>query len=142
MEIKDFVSVEECILQLVRKADETEWKNDSSVILGKPSPKEAMVLNALLGCDVSGFQRMIDISAIKHSRKKHPNMTETDFCLIPMIIATADEISLGKYPDTIVYRKVLDKEYYYVECTRTGRKRLAMKTFYKTRTTPEEDAVL
>ena len=142
MEIKDFVSVEECILQLVRKADETEWKNDSWVILGKPSPKEAMVLNALLGCDVSGFQRMIDISAIKHSRKKHPNMTETDFCLIPMIIATADEISLGKYPDTIVYRKVLDKEYYYVECTRTGRKRLAMKTFYKTRTTPEEDAVL
>ena len=141
MEIKDFVSVEECILQLVRKADETEWKNDSWVILGKPSPKEAMVLNALLGCDVSGFQRMIDISAIKHSRKKHPNMTETNFCLIPMIIATADEITLGKYPDTIVYRKVLDKEYYYVECTRTGRKRLAMKTFYKTRTTPEEDAV-
>ena len=141
MEIKDFVSVEECILQLVRKADETEWKNDSWVILGKPSPKEAMVLNALLGCDVSGFQRMIDISAIKHSRKKHPNMTETDFCLIPMIIATADEITLGKYPDTIVYRKVLDKEYYYVECTRTGRKRLAMKTFYKTRTAPEEDAV-
>ena len=27
-------------------------------------------------------------------------------------IATADEITLGKYPDTIVYRKVLDKEYY------------------------------
>lgn len=26
MEIKDFVSVEERILQLVRKADETEWK--------------------------------------------------------------------------------------------------------------------
>lgn len=142
MEIKDFVSVEECILQLVRKADETEWKNDSWVILGKPSPKEAIVLNALLGCDVSGFQRMIDISAIKHSRNKHPNMTEADFCLIPMIIATADEIALGKYPDTIVYRKVLDKEYYYVECTRTGRKRLAMKTFYKTRTAPEEDAVL
>ena len=31
MEIKDFVSVEERILQLVRKADETEWKNDSWV---------------------------------------------------------------------------------------------------------------
>jgi hypothetical protein len=57
-------------------------------------------------------------------------------------IATADEIAIGKYPDTIVYREVLDKEYYYVECTRTGRKRLAMKTFYKTRTAPEEDAVL
>ena len=76
---------------------------------------------------------MIDISAVKHSRKKHPNMTETDFCLIPMIISAADEITKGKYPDTVVYSKTLEKEYYYVECTRTGRKRLAMKTFYKTK---------
>ena len=90
-------------------------------------------MNALLGCDVTGFQRMVDISAVKHSRKKHPNITEADFCLIPMIIAAADEITQGKYPDTVVYRKTLEKEYYYVECTRTGRKRLAMKTFYKTK---------
>ena len=138
MEIKDFVSVEERILQLVRKADETEWKNDSWVILGEPTPTEIEILNALLDCDVSGFQHMIDISAVKHSRKKHPNMTEADFCLIPMIIACADEITLGKYPETVVYRKVLEKEYYYVECTRTGRKRLAMKTFYKTKTAPED----
>ena len=78
------------------------------------------------------------MKAIKHSRKKHPNITEADFCLIPMIIACADEITPGKYPGTVVYRKVLEKEYYYVECTRTGRKRLAMKTFYKTRTAPED----
>ena len=117
-EIKDFVSVEERILKLVREASETDWKNNRY---------------ALLGCDVTGFQRMIDISAVKHSRKKHPNMTEADFCLIPMIIASADEITMGKYPDTVVYRKTLEKEYYYVECTRTGRKRLAMKTFYKTK---------
>ena len=76
---------------------------------------------------------MIDISAVKHSRKKHPNITEADFCLIPMIIAAADEITQGKYHDTVVYRKTLEKEYYYVECTRMGRKRLAMKTFYKTK---------
>ena len=72
MEIKDFVSVEERILQLVRKADETEWKNDSWVILGELTPIEIEILNALLDCDVSGFQHMIDISAVKHSRKKHP----------------------------------------------------------------------
>ena len=132
-EIKDFVSVEERILKLVREASVTDWENNRWVILGKPTPKEVKKLNALLGCDVTGFQRMIDISAVKHSRKKHPNMTETDFCLIPMIIAAADEITMGKYPDTVVYRKTLEKEYYYVECTRTGRKRLAMKTFYKTK---------
>lgn len=80
MEIKDFVSVEERILQLVRKAD--EWKNDSWVILGEPTPTEIEIL-------------------------------------------CADEITLGKYPDTVIYRKILEKEYYYVECTRNGRKRLA-----------------
>ena len=133
-EIKDFISIEERILKLVRDASKTEWKNNRWVILGTPSPKEVKRLNALLGCDVTGFQRMIDISAVKHSRKKHPNMTEADFCLIPMIIATADEITQGKYSDTVVYRKSFDKEYYYVECTRMGRKRLAMKTFYKTKT--------
>ena len=46
MEIKDFVSVEERILQLVRKADETEWKNDSWVILGEPTPTEIEILCA------------------------------------------------------------------------------------------------
>ena len=132
-EIKNFVSVVERILQLVREAGETEWKNNRWVILGEPTPKEVKILNDLLGCDVTGFQRMIDISAVKHSRKKHPNMTEADFCLIPLIISLADEIIQGKYPDTVVYRKTLEKEYYYVECTRTGRKRLAMKTFYKTK---------
>lgn len=137
MEEKDFISIEEKILQLVREAEITEWENNRWVIMGEPTPKEIKKLNELLNCDVTGFQRMLDISAIKHSRKKHPNMTETDFCLIPMIIATAEEIIQGKYPDTVVYRKVLDKEYYYVECTRTGRKRLAMKTFYKTKTAPE-----
>ena len=59
--------------------------------------------------------------------------TANDFCLIPMIIAGADEIVQGKYSDTVVYRRSLEKEYYYVECTRMGRKRLAMKTFYKTK---------
>lgn len=137
MEIKNFVSIEEGILKLVREACGTESDNKQWVILGEPSPEEVKILNALLDCDVTSFLRMIDISTVKHSRKKHPNMTEADFCLIPMIIAMADEITRGKYTNTVVYRKVLDKEYYYVECTRTGRKRLAMKTFYKTRTAPE-----
>ena len=62
-----------------------------------------------------------------------PYPTANDYSLIPMIIAGADEIVQGKYPDTVVYHRSLEKEYYYVECTRMGRKRLAMKTFYKTK---------
>ena len=48
-------------------------------------------------------------------RKVSHNITEADFCLIPMIIDAADDITQGKYPDTVVYRKTLEKEYYYVE---------------------------
>ena len=140
MDIKNFVCIEESILKLVRIANETKQENNHWVILGELSPKEVTMLNSILDCDVSGFQHMIDISAIKHTRKKHPNMTEADFCLIPMIIATAEEITKGKHPNSVVYRKILDKEYYYIEYVRTGRKRLAMKTFYKTRTAPNSAA--
>ena len=67
------------------------------------------------------------------SDSKRQQTTANDYSLIPMIIAGADEIVQGKYPDTVVYRRSLEKEYYYVECTRMGKKRLAMKTFYKTK---------
>lgn len=125
--------IENDILRLVHDAENTKWKNDKWVIFGELTESEVKKLNLLLDADVSGFKRMIDISAIKHSRKKHPNLSDSDFCLIPLIVTTADEISIGKYPDTIVYKKVFEKEYYYVECIRTGRKRLAMKTMYKTK---------
>ena len=46
MEIKDYVSVEEGVLQLVRIADETEWENNHWVILGEPSPTETKTKTA------------------------------------------------------------------------------------------------
>ena len=45
-EIKDFVSLEERILKLVREASEADWKNNRWVILGEPTPKEVKKLNA------------------------------------------------------------------------------------------------
>lgn len=72
MEIQDFISIEERILKLVREAKNTKWENNRWVIIGVPTPKEIVILNALLNCDVTGFQRMIDISAVKHIQKKTP----------------------------------------------------------------------
>jgi hypothetical protein len=39
-EIKDFTSVEERILKLVRDAEKAEWENNRWVILGEPTAKE------------------------------------------------------------------------------------------------------
>ena len=44
-EIKNYVSIEERILQLVREAEKTEWKNNRWVILGEPTPKNLAANN-------------------------------------------------------------------------------------------------
>ena len=85
----------------------------------------ACALAGIYGCG------LLYLSLFQHHIRQHT--TANDYSLISMIIAGADEIVQGKYPDTVVYRRSLEKEYYYVECTRMGRKRLAMKTFYKTK---------
>ena len=58
-EIKDFVSVEERILKLVREAQNTEWENNRWVILGEPTPKEIkkqkMAANNLYGPSLPNF---------------------------------------------------------------------------------------
>lgn len=74
---------------------------------------------------------MIDISAIRHAKKRHPNLEDADFCLIPLIVSSNDKIMKGDNDFSIVYVKSFEDTYYYVEYVRTGRKRLAMKTFYK-----------
>jgi hypothetical protein len=51
--------------------------------------------------------------------------------LIPFIIENYDFIGKGKEDNTIVYKKIINQEYYYVEEIRTGRKKLALKTLYK-----------
>jgi hypothetical protein len=62
-----------------------------------------------------------------------PNAHSGRFPAMSARLAHPTRSVLGVHPDTVVYRRSLEREYYYVECTRMGRKRLAMKTFYKTK---------
>lgn len=122
------------ILSLVTKSQNIKDKNDDWVIIGVVDNAEAQLIEKKTGLNVAGFSRMIDVSAIRHAKKRHPNLEDADFCLIPLIVSTYDKIEKGDNELSIVYAKSFENTYYYVEYVRSGRKRLAMKTFYKTKT--------
>jgi len=58
-------------------------------------------------------------------------MTISDFLIISTIVNERDVCGLGKAENTIVYKKTLADEYFYVEFIQQGRKKLALKTYYK-----------
>ena len=130
-------NVSEKILELLRVAETTKSGNDRWITLGELPDSDIDKLTKILNIDVSGFTRIIDVSSIKHVLKAHPNMKDTDFCLIPLILDNPDSIEPGKKPESVIYTKTFKESYYYVEYIRKGRKKLAMKTFYKTKNRPE-----
>jgi len=119
------------ILELVKKSQNIKDKNEDWVIIGKIGDVEAEVIREKTGLDVTEYDRMIDVSAIRHARNRHTNLEDIDFCLIPLIVSSYDSIEKGDNELSIVYTKSFENTYYYVEYVRKGRKRLAMKTFYK-----------
>ncbi|MCQ2959565.1 MAG: hypothetical protein MJ198_05180 [Bacteroidales bacterium] len=123
---------QEKILNLLMQEEQGEEKskNDNWCIFDVPTKKETQRINKIIDANVDNYERMIDVSAIRHAKKEHPKLTDKDFCLIPLIVKFPDVITKGKKPYTIVYEKTIGKQYFYVEYVRTGRKRLAMKTFY------------
>lgn len=131
-------NVSEKILELLRTAEVTKSGNDKWITLGELPDRDVEKLSKILAFDVSGFIRIIDVSSIKHVFKDHPNMKDTDFCLIPLILDNPDSIEPGNNPDSILYKKTFKESYYYVEYVRKGRKKLAMKTFYKTKNRPKK----
>ena len=77
------------ILSLVTKSQNIKDKNDDWVIIGVVDNAEAQLIEKKTGLNVAGFSRMIDVSAIRHAKKRHPNLEDTDFCLIPLIVLEA-----------------------------------------------------
>lgn len=92
--------------------------------------KEIVAIEKLFKMDFNGYVHCIDRSGIIHSLK-HKNILSSDILLIPYIIENYDSISLGNEENTIVYKKQIGEVYFLVEGVRTGRKKLALKTFYK-----------
>jgi len=129
--------VQQRILELLRVRDNIKEGNKLYVEYGRLTESEATEIKKIISVDVTGFVRSIDISGIKHAFSRHPDLKESDFLLIPFIVKNYDFIGEGKRPGTVVYKKKIGKEFFYVEHLRTGRKKLAMLTFYKRKSRPK-----
>jgi len=106
---------------------------------------ERTEIEKLTGRDLSGFQRVVDASALRHVEKKHgpaskdaTPITEADIQALPDILqspiaATGLAADKGKNTQGIVSVRYHDGWFYHVEEVRTGQKALALNTLWKTK---------
>lgn len=102
------------------------------------SEEDSRTLNQLLQLKTDGYVHTIDAAGVNHILKRHPNITPDDFELLPCIIKEYDFIGTGTTNNSVVYKKTIDDDFYCVEEARTGRKKLAIKTFYKRKKAQEQ----
>jgi len=124
------MDIQSKILEIIEKAKEVKGENKTFLDFAKLHKSEINELKAITGNDYTGYVHCIDGAGIIHALK-HANINASDILLIPFIIENYDFIGLGKIENTIVYKKLIGNEYFYVEEIRTGRKKFAIKTLYK-----------
>lgn len=124
------MKTEDKILNLVKDAIQKRKGNDEFVDFAKVSQFEIRKLKSLTGNDYSGYNHSIDAAGIIHSMK-HENMKAADFILIPLIVKCCDSFQPGNIKNTVIYKKLIGYEYFYVEEIRNRRKKFTLKTFYK-----------
>ncbi|MEZ5047493.1 MAG: hypothetical protein R2831_10930 [Chitinophagaceae bacterium] len=117
--------------------------------LGKATKQQTDFINQYTNEDVTGIQRHIDTSGIRHAIKLHGSpKTENprgqiainldDFLLLPIILKTPDKIEYkGKNKlkqDVFLYTKQIDNIYFVAEAVRFSKKKgnkLIFETMYK-----------
>ena len=141
----------EDVLRVAKRPDRSG--NDAFHIYRKVDQAEADTIKQAANLDVSGFEHGIDEAAIRHVLNHHGNsetesargqvaITLDDFVKIPEITdpSKADEIDYNAKTEdglpAIHYKKRYNGHVIVVEEVRTGRKRLALKTMWKTRSAP------
>jgi len=124
------MNTQQRIYKLATKVLKIKNASDEYIDFRKVKLSESMMLRTLTGIDFRGYIHCIDGSGINHAMRHH-NITVNDIMLVPFILDNYDFIGLGKKKNTIVYKKLIGKEYFYVEEIRTGRKKLTIKTLYK-----------
>lgn len=98
--------------------------------------------------DLSNYKFLVDTNAINHSWNNHgpksgdtTPINKTDFLLIPTILSNYDSVALGGFDrkhklQIIIFSKRIVNEELTIEFSvaneiRTGRKKLALQTFYR-----------
>ena len=104
------------------------------------------------GLEVSGYVHLLDESGARHIHDEHGNpeteaargqiaITEEDFARLPQIVSAPDDVYAGETladgtPTVIFKKRMEDGTVCYVQEVRTGRKKLAAKNLWKTRSVP------
>lgn len=127
--------------------------NDKSNIyaeytLGKLSPSQSKIIEAIAGQKLVGTSRIIDTSSIRHTLRKHGSeiieskhgqiaVSIDDFNKIPLILKEPDSITyIGKNrlkQEVFVYQKKIGPIYYVAEAIRLSKRsnKLVFQTMYK-----------
>ena len=108
------------------------------------------------GLEVSGYVHSLDESGARHIHDEHGDpeteaargqiaITEEDFARLPEIVSAPDDVYAGETladgtPTVIFKKRMEDGTVYYVQEARKGRKKLAAKTLWKTRSVPHAEA--
>ncbi len=133
------------ILHLISFALSDNTSLNSVLSIGSVSQEQADAIQQAAAIDVTGYEFVIDKSAVKHAFKQHGNsiteanrgqiaITTDDFIQIPAILATGEISYAGKNKigrDVIDFEADLAYIYHCLMEIRTGRKQLAFATLYK-----------
>ncbi len=135
----------EIILSFVEDTLNNKYQSDKWIEIGILSELEINFIKLEFQIDLTDFKRIIDVSGIRHTLRKHGNQQKeellgqiavypTDFALIPYIVKHFDKISKSindRGLDVIIYEKKIIDTFFYVEEIRAGRKKVAINTMYK-----------
>ena len=135
------------IIEFVQSSLTDKTNKQKKFLINAIDAIEALVIETEININVENYKRIIDNFGVKHTFKKHGNAIKEasrgqlaieidDFDYIANIVAEPDDIIFGEVNDMsnalIKYMKNIDNiQYVYVEEIRTGRKELALQTFYK-----------
>lgn len=138
-------------IRSVTSAAKDSADNDTWSLYRKVDQSEATAIKQKTGLDVEGYDHHVDKTAIRHVLNTHRDPVEevgkgqvavvpNDFEKLPEITQPENIIpgatNTQEGLNAIRYRKQIGDVYYVVEEVRTGRKRLALKTMWKTRAAP------
>ena len=132
------------VLELVRTALSRRSGNKAFIDIGPVSDAVATRIKEDTGLDVSGYTHSLDESGVRHIFNQHGDeeteqergqvaVTEEDFARLREVVAEPDSIRPGNDANTVIFAKKFGNTWHYVQEVRTGRKKLAAKTLWKTR---------
>ena len=125
------------ILSFIKESKTFKTGNNIFLVLNPLRQKEIEELKKFFNIDFSNYVRSMDDSCVRHA-EKHNNITDEDLLLGNYITENYDFVCYDTENKKVVYSKKItekngERKFYYVEYIQTGKKRMAMKTMYKTR---------